>query len=407
MSDKKDEDGTMTGNVVGFQIPMGIKQRKAKVDELLKMFEDINEADVLSYWNGLSDKDIGDDCRDLDASDYSPVADRIRDHVVREVVRNRMKEVVRKKPGGGGYVLYSPNQGKKKPAKPVGSFPTKIGAKRAELARFPPKDPAKLKRLRKEVDKLLKDPKKASEKEKEAENPRHKVHHKGAPHHEVPKKAGGKEETKPKAKEKESKKEGLEIVRDLVRQTIAEGLFHEEKTGSDWDDVIGRLSKNALQGDAKFQQLQKNIEKRASKVLEDAFGAIAKNVDRKKVKLKNHGVKQQEGRTYLAFSATMSNVECGPMAIYIDGSTPKIELSDQAKAALTKVEPEVGKLFRAELVTVQERVLDKMDDLERAVVARDKYLTGLESEVDNFASDLTPLQMSLLKNLLIKKYRKV
>lgn len=404
MDDNKKE-GTTTSSVVGFQIPMGIKQRKAKVDELLKMHEDINEGDVLSYWHGLDDKTIEPDCRDLDSGNHSAVADRVRDHVVRQVVKNRVREVVRKKPGGGGFVLYSPNQGKKKPAKPVGNFPTKLGAKKAELARFPPKDPGKLKRLRKEVDKLLKNPKKAAEKEKQATRSAAEPHKKGAPHHEVPKISGGKAE--PKKKSDRPKKEGLEMIRDLVRQTIREGLFHEEKTGSDWDDVIGRLSKTAMQGDSKFQMLQKNIEKRAQKVLEDAYNAISKNVDRKQVKLKDHGVKQQEGRTYLAFSATMSNVEVGPIAIYIEGSTPRIEFSDQAKAALTKVDPGVGKLFRAELITVQERVLDKMDDLERAVLARDKYLNSLEDEVDNFTADLTPLQVSLLKNLLVKKYRKI
>src|SRR6185369_13387984 len=137
MSDqiKKEDGGTTGANVAGFQIPMGIKQRKAKVDELLKSHPDIKEGDVLSYWHGMDDKEIHKDCSDLDSGNHTAVALRIRDHVVREVVRNRVKEVVRKKPGGGGYVLYSPNQGKKKAAKGVGTFPTKLGAKKAELAR--------------------------------------------------------------------------------------------------------------------------------------------------------------------------------------------------------------------------------------------------------------------------------
>ena len=44
----------------------------------------------------------------------------------------RISEIVRKKAGGGGYNLYSPNKGKKKNPKPVGEFPTRIAAKRAE-----------------------------------------------------------------------------------------------------------------------------------------------------------------------------------------------------------------------------------------------------------------------------------
>jgi hypothetical protein len=93
----------------------------------------------------------------------------VAEALVRALVRKKISEVVRKKAGGGGFVLYAPNKGKKKNPKPVASFPTKLAAKRAELARFPPKDPKKLLRLRKEVEKLMKDPKKRAEAELRAQ----------------------------------------------------------------------------------------------------------------------------------------------------------------------------------------------------------------------------------------------
>lgn len=95
--------------------------------------------------------------------------EKVAEQLVRMLVRRKIAEVVRKKAGGGGYVLYSPNKGKKKNPKPVATFPTKLAAKRAELARFPPKDPKKLTRLRKEVEKLMKDPKKRAEAEHRAQ----------------------------------------------------------------------------------------------------------------------------------------------------------------------------------------------------------------------------------------------
>lgn len=383
------------GNSVGsagsfaFQIPAGVKKRKKKVDELISLHEDINEGHVLSYFNGMKE----DICESgagkwLDEGDYNSLADDIRRHMVRELIRKRVREVVRKKAGGGGYVLYSPNQGKKKQSKAVGSFPTKMGAKKAELARFPPKDAGKLKRLRKEVDRLLKDPKKAADKEKSAR--KEKGTDKG---HAPPPK----------------KHESAEFLVGIIRSMVNESLFHEERSGSDWDDQISRLSKQAVSGDKKFQNLQKNIEKKTEKILQDAFGVIAKSVDKKVVKMKNFGVKksEQKGKTYLAFGATMDNVAVEPIYIYSENGVPKIEVSDQAKVALTKVDPGNAKLFRAELVTVQERVLDKMDDLERAVQSRDKYLGKIEDDVDSFVTGLTPLQISLLKNLLVKKYRKI
>jgi hypothetical protein len=324
------------------------------------------------------------------------------------MVRNKMKEVVRKKAGGGGYVLYSPNQGKKKPSKAVGNFPTKVGAKKAELSRFPPKDPGKLKRLRKEVDRLLKDPKKRAEKEKSAA--KEKGTDAGKKKAPAPKKESVAVTVSPDAKEIAADgPEGLALLQAAIGLLVNESLFHEEKTGSNWDEYITRLSKQALTSDKKFQGLQKNIDKKTEKVLKDALGAIQKAVG-KKVKIKEMGgIKSATGggKTYLPFSATVGQSAVEPIALYIEHGVPKIELSDQAKVALTKCDPAESKLFRADLIQVQERILDRMDELEKAVMNRDRYLEKQEDGVDEMVADLTPLQISLLKQVLVKKYRKI
>lgn len=383
MADKKDE--TVMGAITGFQVPPAVRLRKSRVDELLSLHEDLNHGHALTYLSSL-DEAAGEEVgRKLDACEYNEVADAMRAHAVRELVRKRVKEVVRKKAGGGGFVLYSPNRGKKKAPKPVGEFPTKLGAKRAELARFPPKDPGKLARLRREVDKLVKNPKKAAEKERQA--------------------AREKGTATPRRQER-TKKEGLDLLRSTVSSLIREALFREERTGSEWDEYITKIPGKALTGDKKFQGLQKNIEKKTEAVLTNAFSSIRKAV-KKDVKLKDFGIKRSDdGKTYTAFSATFDNVEVGPVYIYVEGGVPKIEVSDGAKAALTKTDPDNAKLFRAELVTVQERVLDRVDDLTDAIEARDRYLTRVEDEVDTFVSGLNPLQVSMLKMLLTKKYRR-
>jgi hypothetical protein len=399
---------------MGYQIPIGIKQRKKKVDEALSLDPELTHGMLLTYFNGMNESITEQVCKQLDEGDYVTFGDGVKEHAVREMVRNKMKEVVRKKSGGGGYVLYSPNQGKKKPSKAVGNFPTKVGAKKAELARFPPKDPGKLKRLRKEVDRLLKDPKKRAEKEKSA------AREKGTD--------DGRKKAAPAPKKKETKKEsvavtvapdvkeiaadgpeGMALLQAAIGLLVNESLFHEEKTGSNWDEYITRLSKQALSSDKKFQALQKNIDKKTEKVLKDALAAVQKAVG-KKVKIKEMGgikVAGGPGKTYLPFSATVGQVAVEPIALYIEHGVPKIELSDQAKVALTKADPSESKLFRAELIQVQERILDRMDELERAVMNRDRYLEKQEDGVDEMVADLTPLQISLLKQVLVKKYRKI
>lgn len=397
---------TGAGAIAGFTIPMGIKKRKKNVDEAISLNPDINEGMVLGYLNGMSEEIAEGVGKWLDEGDYAAFAEAVQVHAVREMVRKKMKEVVRKKAGGGGFVLYSPNQGKKKPSKAVGNFPTKMGAKKAELARFPPKDPGKLKRLRKEVDRLQKDPKKRAEKEKAAAKEKgtekgHKKTHKEAVSLTVS--PGAKEVCADGPAE-------LVLLQSVIASLVNESLFHEEKTGSNWDDQITRLSKQALSSDKKFQGLQRNIDKKTEKVLKDALQAIIKNVDKKKVKIKEMGgikVASDKGKTYLPFSATIGQVAVEPIALYIEGGVPKIELSDQAKVALTKADPSDSKLFRAELIQVQERILDRMDELEKAVMNRDRYLENQEDAVDEMVAELSPLQISLLKQVLVKKYRKI
>src|SRR4051812_13927147 len=113
---------------------------KKGVDEMLKQNEDISEAAVLHFLTSLSEGAAAKVGALLQQGKLSEVADQCREHLVRALVQEKLQEVVRKKKGGGGYVLYSPNQGKKKNPKPAGTFPTKLGAKRAELSRFPPRD---------------------------------------------------------------------------------------------------------------------------------------------------------------------------------------------------------------------------------------------------------------------------
>lgn len=411
--EKVDEMGVAGAGGMGYQVPMGIKQRKKKVDEAMALDPELSPGILLTYFNGMTDGMSESACKMLDEGNYVAFAEAAKEAAVREMVRNKMKEVVRKKAGGGGYVLYSPNQGKKKAAKPVGNFPTKLGAKKAELSRFPPKDPGKLKRLRKEVDRLLKDPKKRAEKEKTAS----KEKGTDSGHKEAPKKAPPKSKKEsiaitvtPNAREIAADgPEGIALLQAAIGMLVNESLFHEEKTGSNWDEYITRLSKQALSSDKKFQSLQKNIDKKTEKVLKDALGAISKAVG-KKVKIKEMGgvkVAGDKGKTYLPFSATVGQVAVEPIALYIEHGVPKIELSDQAKTALTKCDPGESKLFRAELIQVQERILDRMDELERAVMNRDRYLEKQEDGVDEMVAGLTPLQISLLKQVLVKKYRKI
>lgn len=393
----------------------------------------------------------------------APLSDEEKMSAVRELVRKRVKEVVRKKPGGGGFVLYSPNKGKKGKPKAVGTFPDRASAKAAELARFPPKDPNKVAKLRKQVANARKRKNEALEAPSStiptspaaSTSTQPKIHTnvndfmsglkalprtgpdrgkyvtqhmrnaeflkslKAHPQGQTlfktmtdfldsKKNAGPNVPKKISAESVQRRVEFMDrtILSKIVTKALTESLFREEKVESEWDDYISKLSKQTLSNDPKFQKLQSNISKKTEAILDDAFNSIRKAVG-KNVKLKSFGLKHDQGQTYLAFSASFDNVSVEPIYIYIDGNVPKIHLDGSAKAALTKVDPSDGKMFRAELVQVQEGILDEMDELSKSIQARDKYLEKMEADVDVYVAGLTPLQISLLKRLLVAKYRKI
>lgn len=383
----KVNETSAAGSLIGFQVP---PENRRKIDACMEAFN-LAENDRNMFFFRVDEQTIDSIVKSLDAGNMTEagekICEKIEENVIRAVIVERLKEVVRKKKGGGGYVLYSPNRGKKHPPKPVGDFPTKLQAKRAELQRFPPKDMAKLKRLRHEVDRLQKDPDKAKEKEKKWANP------------------GMAKKIDADNKKKDTKKEGL---REAVYRMINEALFNEEETQtSRWDERMSKLSKAAVEADKKLQGLQKNIEKKGQATIQNAFASITKALKPRKMSAKSSGVKKDSAqqKTFLQFMVDVDGVEVGPFYVFIDSGKPKVEISSEAKTKLMKIEPEKAKLLRAELITVQEGMLDSMDDVQDAISKRDSYLDKLESKVDDFVANLNALEISVLKNLLVQKYR--
>lgn len=381
MSSKKNETNA-TGGLIGYQVPLAAKRKIEAFMEAIRLAE----ADRAVFLANASEQAVNelsgflDAGKMIEAAEY--VVERIEESLIRSLVREKLREVVRKKKGGGGYALYSPNQGKKKPPKLVGDFPTKLQAKRAELQRFPPKDMAKLKRLRTQVDKMQKNPKKAQEKEASY--------------------------TGKKAAKKDAKKESLTLIKSYVSSLMSEALFREEESGtSKWDERMVKLSKAALEADKKLQSLQKNIEKKTEGIISTAFQVIQRSLKPRKMQAKASGIKKDTGKqkSFMQFSISAENTDIGPFYVYVENGKPKIEISDEAKKLLLKILPETAKLLRAELITVQEDALDMMSDVDDAVAKRDSYLDKLESRVDDFVSGLNATELSVLKNLLVNKYR--
>jgi hypothetical protein len=383
--------GNSGANISGFQLPIGAKKRKDEIAECLTEAKDVNEAHAFVALRRMNEEQLLEFYDAIDFRQYEAAASMIREVVVRDAVRRKIREVVRKKGGGGGYTLYAPNKGKKGPAHPVSTFPTKLAAKRAELARFPPKDPKKLRRLRKEVEKLLKDPKKRAEAEKRAMMVRGTDTPK---HHKAGHARGHHFESKILAK----------AIATTARQQLTEGLFKEEAPGSAWDEFVKKVSDKSLKGDKGFQRVMGKMDQETQGVLGKALKMVQKEIGAsarvKPLGTKKHG----DGRTYTAFKLDTEDSSVGPVYIYSQNGVPRIEMSDEAKGAIAKVEPAVAKSIRAALATSQD-ALENIGNLKALTGERDAYLQNMESQLDRQISGMSPVQLSMLKRLLVKKYR--
>lgn len=311
------------------------------------------------------------------------------EQVLRHAVRTMVREVVRKKEGGGGYVLYGPNKGKKKQAKPAGEFPTRLAAKRAELARFPPKDPEQLKKARKRMDKLLKDPKKRSDAEK--------------------KDLSGRKTTKKAGKAAGARKKS---VREALIQRLAgdlmERLFHEDEIpGSPWDEKIASLTPDVIASDKALSKHHKNIQQASSWALGDAHKAMAKALRGiARINPGDTAHDPERKKTFIPVMMDVDGIEIGPVHLYIDGGHVKIEISQDARSQISELEPDMARDLRGGLMSFQEDHLPEISWARDAWGDRDKYLDKLHGKLEKHATGLSGVEHHLMKQLLGKSRKK-
>jgi hypothetical protein len=303
------------------------------------------------------------------------------------MVNNRIQEIVRKKEGGGGYNLFPPNKGKKKKnQKAVGEFPTRLAAKRAELARFPPKDPEQLKRTRTRLDKLSKDPKKRIDKEKE----------------DLTAKPG-----KRSGKAAGSRKARKEAIISRMVGDLTERLFKEDEVpGSPWDERIASLHPDAMSSDKKLHRYLKGIEMASHGALGDGHKTLAK-VLRGMAKVNPGDVMRDpdRGKMYMPITLDIDGDEIGPVHLYVDGGNVCIEISPEARETIGGLDPMIAKNLRGGLMSFQEDHLPKLDKAKKAWTDRDSYLDKLHQRLEKSVGGMSGVELHLARQMMNKRRR--
>ncbi len=159
-----------------------------------------------------------------------------------------------------------------------------------------------------------------------------------------------------------------------------------------------------------MQSLHNELKKVADKTIKEAVEAIQYLLKKHDLVVKSKITKStDEGLAMAEFSVSGKDGvgTAGPFLLNLKDGVPFITVTDTAKNSLTTLDTEQANQISDLIVSIQEDVLDMETAVEDVLKKRNEALKDQELEVDNFVADLTPLQLSILKNLLVNKYRKL
>lgn len=193
-----------------------------------------------------------------------------------------------------------------------------------------------------------------------------------------------------------------------MRENLEEArLFNEEI--SDYDEFSQGISQDSILSDPKLHRLIKDIKDKEIKVLTLAYNKIKEKLGKSRwgyELLDKKITKDEQNRNAFIFSISLPKTKNKLEGIILrltDGK-PTIELSEQIKNILRQLNNDESKYLRAELIHLQEDELEKINTIALLIAKRDMYLADREKDLDDYVSQLTLLEVAILKRLLKNKY---
>ena len=298
-----------------------------------------------------------------------------------ELQGKNIAEVVRKK--GSLFVMYDDNTG-------------------AEVAAYKDRDTAWEKqrayRKRKDLEKDTKKKKKKKEKE----------------HEKVTQQLFGKKKKAVPVPGGNVKKE--ELVRMfqkiLLSESVLEYVFEQPSSPDvvEWDNFLKGLSKQTIMSDQKLKKIIGGLMNAEARIISKSMGIVKDRLSKAGFEIKQPkvGAQQEAGRLRGDFYVKMKEDEKElPFGIRIENGRPLIFIPDETRAQLNSSGTQESKLLRAELLSIQETVLDNLDDVVNATSKRDQYFSNLEKTLDKMINNLSPVEIALARKLMKTKYKNV
>ncbi len=203
------------------------------------------------------------------------------------------------------------------------------------------------------------------------------------------------------------------MMKKVLNESAISYVFEQPQNSEEsmaWDRFVGALSKESIMSDNRLKAILLGLEKSEMGLLNKAVKSVKSALEGSGFPVKNPKAVKDAANGEVAVNMVVEleeNKKEVEVVVRVENGRPLIFLPDRTKNTINTLNNDESKLFRAELISVQEKELDLMDDLVKASDKRDNYLKNLEGKIDKMVRGLGPLEIAVMKNLLKNKYKNI
>jgi hypothetical protein len=228
---------------------------------------------------------------------------------------------------------------------------------------------------------------------------------------------------RPPAKQRKPKKTAFEsLVRNILKKRaesqIAEGssmisyMFEQAPTTTTslWETVVSKLPREVVMSDEGLSEVIRAVAVAEARVLAKSVMEIKKCLEGAgpfMVERKEADQDPDTGDIRMPFVVQLGESVKDNLlfAIKLEHGKPMVLFPEDSRQALNNMLTTESKMLRAELMHVQETILDGMNDVIEAGLSRDTYLEQMQGRLQEVLGEMNLVETMLLKNLVREKLR--
>jgi hypothetical protein len=208
------------------------------------------------------------------------------------------------------------------------------------------------------------------------------------------------------------KKENVEKLKKMLKESFMTYMFEQAPESNDalmWEKFLERLSRETVMSDPKLKSILEKSIKSETNTLKKAVEMIKSGLEgTKSFQIKEKGIQKDKENNRIKSEFVVhlkkNNADLN-FAVIIENGRPLIMFPDESKNMLNQLGNDESKLLRAELMHIQETVLDEMSEITSMNEKRNKYLQTLQDKIDKTIEGFNLLEIAMLKYILKTKLK--